>query len=164
MFLIFSCYHFCFINPNLVFFHFLKIIVKCFDSYNIQCPMWGKGDSSFWKKFSELLPVRWMVTTVLEIKLMNFPQINLNQMQKVRCFSAGWVARTISDKQQQSCPSRYWREAGNVLSFSARESYATVSSILKTINLEELCTYFKREASKRLQLFSLTLPRMFCNI
>ena len=55
-----------------------------------------------------------MVTTVLE-KLMNFPQINLNQMQKVRCFSAGWVARTISDKQQQSCPSRYWWEAGNVI-------------------------------------------------
>ena len=34
------------------------------------------------------------------------------------------------------------------LSFSARESYATVASILKIINLEELCTYFKWEASK----------------
>ena len=28
-------------------------------------------------------------------------QVNLNQIQKVRCFTS--VTRTISDKQQQSC-------------------------------------------------------------
>ena len=39
-----------------------------------------------------------------------------------------------------------------IVFFSARESYATVVNVLKTINLEELIlnfTYFKWEASKR---------------
>ena len=63
---------------------------------------------------------------------MNFPQINLNQMQKVRCFCARSVKRTNSDKQFDIV------EKGDMSIFSARESNATVADILKTINLQEL--------------------------
>ena len=91
-----------------------------------------------------------MVTTVLVTKLMNFPQINLNQMQKVqRKMGRTHYFRQATTIMPQSTFMRSGEYNVIALFFSARESYVTVVSILKTINLEELCTYFKWEVSTR---------------
>ena len=123
----------------------------CNNSYNIQYPIWGKRDLSFWQEYSELFHVRWMVTTVLKAKIMNFPQINLNQMQKsvvsdrshdipfqISNYNHAWV-----DSDEKRGIKHY------CVIFTARESYATVANILKIINLEELCTYLIWQESKR---------------
>ena len=78
--LVFLYCHF-FINPDLVIYFVKRIIVNCFDSYNIQYPIWGKRDSRFWQEYSEFLYIRRMANTVLREKIMSFLQINLNQMQ-----------------------------------------------------------------------------------